>query len=144
LLLRLAFGWLPDRVGLRRMVLPAMAAYASGLLVLAAARGELGVLLAGLLCGIGHACAYPVYCSLVIARAHPAQRGAAMAIYISVEWAAMLIAGPMLGELIERAGYPVMFATLSAVLALGTALFHAFDRPGAALGAPAQGSSAKQ
>jgi len=128
LVLRVAFGWVPDRIGLRRMVLPAMAAYALGMVALAGARGTPGVLVSGLLAGIGHACAYPVYCSLVIARAHPAQRGAAMAIYISVEWAAMLAAGPLLGAQIERAGYGAAFITLAAVLAFGTAAFYALDR----------------
>jgi len=128
LVLRIAFGWIPDRIGLRRMVLPSMASYALGVMLLASASGDVAVLLGGLLCGIGHSYAYPVFFSLVVTRANPGERGSAMAIYASVDWAAILIAGPVLGLVIERAGYDGAFGSLLAVLGLGTAAFYALDR----------------
>jgi MFS family permease len=128
LVLRLGLGWIPDRVGLRRMVLPSMASYALGLGLLALARSGEEVLLAGLLCGIGHSYAYPVFFSLVVARANPGERGSAMAIYASVDWGAILISGPLLGLAIERGGYSAAFGALCAVLALGTVAFYALDR----------------
>jgi MFS family permease len=127
LVLRLAFGWIPDRVGLRRMVLPSMASYALGAGLLAVASSDGAVLLAGLLCGVGHSYAYPVFLSLVVTRANPGERGSAMAIYASVDWGAILVAGPLLGLVIERAGYGGAFYSLAALLALGTAAFYAFD-----------------
>jgi MFS family permease len=128
LLLRFGFGWIPDRVGLRRMVLPSLASYALGAALLAHADGAAEVLLAGVLCGVGHSYAYPVFLSLVVARALPGERGSAMAIYASIDWGAILAAGPLFGLVIERAGYPLAFYTLVALLALGTAAFYALDR----------------
>ena len=51
-------------------MLPSLAAYAFGALLLAVARSDTHVLLAGLLCGVGHSYAYPVFFSLVVARAN--------------------------------------------------------------------------
>jgi MFS family permease len=128
LVLRLVFGWIPDRVGLRRMVLPSMASYGLGAGLLAGAGSDARVLLAGLLCGIGHSYAYPVYYSLVVTRARAGERGSAMAIYASIDWGAILIAGPALGLVIEHAGYGAAFGALAGVLTLGTAGFYALDR----------------
>jgi MFS family permease len=128
LVLRLAFGWIPDRVGLRRMVLPSLAAYALGALLIAAAQSDGHVLLAGLLCGVGHSYAYPVFFSLVVARANPGARGSAMAVYASVDWGAFLLAPPVLGLAIEHGGYAAAFAALAGVLMAGTAAFYGLDR----------------
>ena len=116
LVLRSIFGWLPDRIGLRRMILPAMGCFAGGLLLLARAHGEASVLWAAALCGAGHGYTYPVLFSLVIARARPAQRGSAMSIYASVDWAGFLLSGPTMGLAIERAGYSTAYAALAALL----------------------------
>lgn len=128
LVLRSVFGGIPDRVGLRRMVLPALACYAAGLLLLARAGGAAPVLLAAALCGAGHGYAYPVLFSLVIARARPESRGSAMSVYASVDWAGFLLSGPVLGFAIERAGYAAAFSALAGLLALGCTLFYALDR----------------
>ena len=94
LALRVFLGWLPDRVGLRRMVLPALGCYALGTIVLANAQGSAAVLLAALLCGIGHSYGYPVFFSLVVTRARPIERGAAMTTYTCCDWAGFLVSGP--------------------------------------------------
>jgi MFS family permease len=128
LILRTAFGALPDRIGLRRMVLPALACYAAGLGLLAHAHGSTAVLCAAALCGAGHGYAYPVLFSLVITRARPEQRGSAMSVYASVDWGGFLLSGPAMGLTIEHAGYPTAYSALALLLALGCALFYLLDR----------------
>ena len=59
-LLRVFLGWLPDRLGSRRMVGIAMSCYACGFFVLALADTPAYVLAAGLLLGAGHGYAFPV------------------------------------------------------------------------------------
>jgi MFS family permease len=128
LLLRVFVGWLPDRVGLRRMVLPALGCYALGAVTLAFATSAWQVLLAALLCGIGHSYGYPVLFSLVVARARPEERGAAMTTYTCVDWAGYLVSGPLIGFIIERAGYPTAFIALAALLAAHVTAFYGLDR----------------
>lgn len=126
--LRVFFGALPDRVGLRRMVLPAVGSYALGAFALAASSGNASLLLAGALCGVGHGYGFPVLLSLVHSRAEPHARGTATGVYTAVDWSGNLLAPPLLGALIEHQGYPVGFITLGAVAFCGIALFYALDR----------------
>jgi len=126
--LRVFFGTLPDRIGLRRMVLPAVSAYAIGLFGLANASGNASLLLAGALCGVGHGYGFPVLLSLVVSRAHPAMRGTATGIYSTIDWLGNLLAPPLIGLLIERAGYGMGFSALGAIGLLGVAAFYALDR----------------
>ena len=128
LTLRVFLGALPDRIGLRRMVLPALGSYVLGILGLAHASGTPSLLLAGALCGVGHGYGFPVLLSLVVARAQPESRGTATGVYTAIDWIGNLLAPPLLGLLIERAGYPTSFAALSAFGALGVAGFYALDR----------------
>lgn len=126
--LRIFTGWLPDRVGPRRLLGVAMSCFAAGLVVLSAADGPLAVLVAGLLCGAGHAYTFPVLFSLVIERARPQERGSAAAFFTMLDWLALLAAGPLAGSMIERTGYDATFLALAALVALGIVAFHWLDR----------------
>src|SRR5690606_2418099 len=53
-LFRVFLGWVPDRLGARRMLGVAMLCYALGFAVLAGAGTPAAVLAAGAVCGIGH------------------------------------------------------------------------------------------
>jgi predicted MFS family arabinose efflux permease len=126
--LRIFTGWLPDRIGPRRLLGGAMSFFAAGLIVLSAAHTPSAVLLAGLLCGAGHAYTFPVLFSLVIERARPQERGSAAAFFTMLDWLALLGAGPLVGYLIERTGYDATFLTLAAFVALGIAAFYWLDQ----------------
>lgn len=127
-LLRVAFGWLPDRFGTRRMLGVAMLSYAIGFVLLAVARTPLPVLAAGLFCGVGHGYTYPVLFSLVVQRAAPHARGSAMAFYTALDWIGLLVSGAACGYLIEFAGFGATFSVLALLLVAGVAAFYRFDR----------------
>lgn len=126
--LRILLGWVPDRLGARRMLGGAMALYVAGLIMLSLADAAGDLVLAGLLCGAGHGYTFPVLLSLVVARAPPQERGAATAFFTMLDWLALLIAGPIVGYTIERAGYDPTFMGLALLLAAGGGLFYAVDR----------------
>lgn len=125
---RLFMGWLPDRLGTRRMLGISMLCYALGFVVLSLARSPAHVLAAGLLCGVGHGYTYPVLFSLVVERAKVRERGSAMAFYTTLDLLSPLIAGPIFGYVIEAAGYGAAFVGVALLLAAGVGLFYGTDR----------------
>jgi MFS family permease len=127
-LLRLAFGWVPERVGPKRALFPALALLASGFLVLAAATSAAAVAIAGTLCGLGHGFTFPILSGLVVARARPAERGAALSLFTALFDGGVLVGGPAFGLVIHVAGYSTMFATAAAVVLVGGVVFALWDR----------------
>jgi MFS family permease len=128
IVLRVFFGSLPDRIGPKRVLLPALLAQAAGFVVLAQATESNHVLLAGLLCGIGHGYGFPILFGIVVARADVAIRGTAMAIYTGLFDLGVLLGGPGLGFVIERFGYGVMYELTGGLVVLGWAVFAFWDR----------------
>ena len=125
---RLVLGWVPDRLGLTRVLGPALLAFAVGLLLLSVAGSAWEVWTAGFFCGVGHGYAFPILLGLVNRRARVTERGAAMAIYTTIDNGAVLVAGPVLGFLIETLGYTPMFRSAAGLLAVTTMLFWLWDR----------------
>ncbi|MGE3538332.1 MAG: MFS transporter [Candidatus Tectimicrobiota bacterium] len=125
---RLALGGLPARLGLSRMLAPALLAVVLGLTLLSTARQPWMLWCAGLFCGLGHGCAYPVLLGLVSRRARVSERGTAIALYTTIDDGAILLAGPALGLLIEVAGYRYMFGSVAGGLALTALLCWRWER----------------
>lgn len=125
---RLVFGWVPDRLGLKRVLGPALLIFASGLLLLSVAQSVWEVRAAALCCGIGHGYAFPILLGLVSQRAQATERGVAMAIYTTIDDGAMLLAGPACGFLVETMGYAAMFGGAAMLLSGATWLFFLWDR----------------
>jgi predicted MFS family arabinose efflux permease len=127
LVLRAFFGWLPDRAGPKRVLAPALAALAAGFAVLARAEVPTDVLVAGVLCGVGHGYTFPILSGLVVSRAPEENRGAALAVFTGLFDLGVLLGGPSFGFVIERAGYPAMFSTGAALTAAGALAFFAWE-----------------
>ena len=125
---RLLFGWVPDRLGLIRVLGPALLAFVVGLMLLSVAGSAWEVWIAAFFCGVGHGYAFPILLGLVNRRARMTERGAAMAIYTTIDDGAVLVAGPALGFLIETVGYAPMFRSVAGLLAGTTVLFLLWDR----------------
>ncbi|MDE0885728.1 MAG: MFS transporter [Myxococcota bacterium] len=139
--LRLGFGWLPDRVGPVRVLVPALLVFASGFLVLGFAQTTGAVLLAGLLGGIGHAYIFPILSGMVVMRASEAQRGSALAIFTGLADLGVVVGGPLYGELLERTGYEFLYAAVAVTVGLGLLVFLPWNarRGSAAVGRAALG-----
>jgi MFS family permease len=126
--LRLGLGWVPDRLGPERTLLPSVGCIAVGLALLGAAQSATHVVIAGVLVGIGHGYAFPILSSLVVTRGRPSERGSAMTLFTALFDGGMLLAGPLLGLLAEVTSHRVMFHAAAAV-ALAAALgFAVWDR----------------
>lgn len=128
LVLRVFFGWLPDRVGPKRVLLPALFTLATGFLLMSRADSAGEVALAGVFCGAGHGYTFPILFGMVVSRTRSADRGSAMAIYTALFDVGVLLGGPSLGLVIELAGYPTMYAVAASWIAVGTLVFAVWDR----------------
>ncbi|NIA25069.1 MAG: MFS transporter [Gammaproteobacteria bacterium] len=126
--LRLFGGSLPDRVGQMKVLYPALASATIGFIVLALAGGGGAVVAAGLLCGAGHAYAFPIMLALVVTRSRTADRGSAIAIFTGLFDLGALIGAPVLGAAIHYGNYPTMFFAVAAWTLLGTVVFARWDR----------------
>jgi MFS family permease len=127
LAVRVFFGRLPDRIGPKRVLLPALASLALGFGVLTGAATSTDLVAAGLFCGIGHGYTFPILFGLVITRASNANRGAAMAIFTGLADLGMLVGGPIFGALVERLGFGAMFGVAGVAVVVGAVAFFPWD-----------------
>ena len=126
--LRLVFGSLPDRIGPRRVLLPALVSLAAGFAMLAWARDTTDVIVAGTRCGLGHGYVFPIVFGLVITRASAAARGAAVASCVAFFDVGALIGGPVFGHLAENQGHADMFRAAALSVIASGAIFMIWDR----------------
>ncbi|MDJ0789179.1 MAG: MFS transporter [Myxococcota bacterium] len=127
LFLRVGFGWVPDRLGPKRVLAPSLGFLALGLVMLARADADLDLLWAGLCCGVGHGFTFPILFGLVVERTPAANRGMAMAVYTGLLDAGVLIGGPAMGFAVERAGFSAMYGLAAVALVVGGTLFFLWD-----------------
>ena len=126
--LRLLFAGLPDRIGPKRALFPAMATLGGGFALLTLASSSAHVLAAGVLCGLGHGLTFPILMGLVVSRAREADRGVAMSIFTALFDLGMLVGGPAFGALIDVRGFAPAFGAGGLLLAGGGLAFAAWDR----------------
>ena len=127
LFLRVFLGWLPDRIGPLRVLIPALVCLSLAFVLLAIATGWTEVVLAGLLFGIGHGFTFPILFGIVVTRARDADRGSAMGVLTGLFDLGMVLGGPFFGAIIVGAGFSAAFGTAAVVVAVGTLVFVAWD-----------------
>lgn len=126
--LRLFAGKLPQKLGPKRVLFPAMTAIAIGLAVLTMGRSTPAIAGAGVLLGMGHGFTFPIQLGLLVTRARAAERGAALAIFTALFDAGSMLGNPVFGRVAHAAGYRAMFGVASAMMLVGTAVFGLMDR----------------
>ncbi len=126
--LRLLAAWLPDRIGPKRVLYPALGSMALGFAVLALGGSAGTVALAGTLCGAGHGYAFPIVMGMVVSRAAETDRGSAMAIFTGLFDVGALLGGPAFGALIRLSGYPLMFLAAGTWMVAGGLVYGMWDR----------------
>lgn len=126
--LRVAFGWVPDRFGPKRALFPSIFAFGVSLGLLAIAREPVTMVVAGVFVGLGHGFAFPIMSALVVARAPASSRGSAVALFTAIFDAGILVGSPLLGVIAHVATLRVMFALAALVPIAAVVLFARWDR----------------
>jgi predicted MFS family arabinose efflux permease len=127
LILRIAFGWVPDRIGPHRALTPALLALVVGLVVMARASAPHDVAIAGFLCGLGHGYAFPILSGMVVNRVGDDARGTALAIFTGLFDLGMLVGSSAFGAIVEWTSFPALYAFGAVVLASALAAFSRWD-----------------
>ncbi len=126
--LRLFGGSLPDRLGRKRVLVPAMACMAAGAMVLSVSVSPSFLVGAGVLCGFGHGYAFPILSALVVERVRQRNRGRAVALFTATFDLGLLVGGPALGYVVEFQGYGTMFVVTGMCVLASLLAFLWFDR----------------
>lgn len=126
--LRLTTGWLPDRVGAKRVLGPSLILFAAGFVLLATASSTVHVVIAGALCGAGHGYAFPILYALAFGRADSHNRGSASAIFTGLFDVGALVGGPLFGALIAIFSYETMFLSAAGWVLVGGIVFAIWDK----------------
>jgi MFS family permease len=126
--LRVFLGWLPDRVGPKRVLFPALLCLALAFVLLGSAQTSRDVVIAGALVGVGHGFTFPILFGMLVTRARDAERGSAMAIFTALFDLGVVIGGPLFGFVIDVGGFGAMFQTAAVAVGVGLLVFILWDR----------------
>jgi MFS family permease len=132
IVLRVFFGWMPDRFGVPRTLYPALVAIAASLAVVALARDSVVLAVAGVLSGLGHGFAFPILSALTVTRAHPSDRGSAIALFTAIFDAGIVLGGFVFGAIAEASDLRTMYALAALMPIVGLMAFHFWERRRAA------------
>ncbi|MEW6271541.1 MAG: MFS transporter [Thermodesulfobacteriota bacterium] len=125
---RVVGGRLPERLGPRRLLVPALLAYAVGLALTPFTATQPPLLALGAVCGAGHGYAFPILNVLAVARTPGHVRGAVVSLYTAMIDLGQMAGAPLLGAIAMRS-FRAMFLTAAAALVLAALAMRIADRP---------------
>ena len=105
----------------------------AGIVVLAFAHGPWALIVAAVLAGAAHGVVFPILSSEVVSRARPSERGSAVATFTSIFGLSVLVFVPLIGLVIDLAGYSVAFAGVGLAVIGGSVAYHGLDARGGSL-----------
>jgi MFS family permease len=118
---RILGGRLPDRVGLQRVLFPALLVFAGGIFAIPHA-GPQALILVGAACGAGHGYVFPILTVLTAERVAPGQRGRAVTWFTVMFDLGTTLASPAFGAVAEWQGYAAMFTLAGTAMLAGVAM----------------------
>ena len=122
-LTRVTAGGLGDVFGRRRIILPALAALAVSIVLLAAARSTLALGGAAVFFGTAQGIVYPTLNAFTVDLADAAQLGRAQTLYNGTFNLGVTTGSIVLGSVVEAEGHRVMFLGAAGLAGVGLAIF---------------------
>lgn len=121
-------GTLADRVGHKKVLVPALALTSVGLALLVPRGTPIWLVSSALVFGLGFGSAFPVYTAHVMRHVSSARRGAAFGSMLCAFDVGIGLGSTSLGYVIERAGYGTAFALAAGLAALSLPYFLLAER----------------
>jgi MFS family permease len=125
-------GRLSDKHGRASVIIPGLVFAAAALLLLSVAGSILSFICVAVLFGLGFASVQPALMAMVIDRAPPGRRGAAMGIFATAMDAGIGLGAFIWGFVAKSAGFRSMFLSASCAALLGLLIFLKLNRAAAA------------
>lgn len=126
------YDTLPHRV----LLVTAVVAFGTGMILMAFAASAVMLAVAALIMGTAHGTAFPLLSSEVVNRARVNERGSAMATFTSLFDVALVAGAPAVGFLIDGFDYEVSFTVAGIALVVGMLVYWVWDRRMVAISAP--------
>ncbi|MFQ5478709.1 MAG: MFS transporter [Candidatus Binatia bacterium] len=120
---RLALGRTSDRVGRRRVIVPAMATMSLAVAMLAVTRSFAGVICAGVVFGLAQGLLYPTMNALVADWSSPTNIGRTQSLFSGSYSLGISLCAYLFGSIAENHGYTTMFVITLGLTGLGMAIF---------------------
>lgn len=127
---RLTSGTRFDLANPRRTIAAGISGLAGTLLLLSVASGTGIFLAAAVIGGIAHGVVFPLLSTEVVSRARTAERGSAVATFTSLFDIAILGVVPIVGGVIDLAGYTTAFSGLAVAMMGGVVMYLRWDQRG--------------
>ncbi|MEL6891619.1 MAG: MFS transporter [Actinomycetota bacterium] len=143
IVMRLAFGRVPDRIGPVRAASGALVITAIAAAVVALWAEPVGLYVGASLLAVGLSLQSPSFMSITVARAPERERGSAMATFTGFFDIANAIVGPSIGLIVAGVGYQTAFLFSGSMAVVALVLLRVFlsDHPGGRITMPIAGSS---
>ncbi len=125
---RILVGRAIDRIGHRRVLVPALSLATAGLALTALSTNALMLGAGGFIFGAGYGLMWPACAALIIGRARPERRGAAYGAMIAAFDTGIGTGSTALGVVIQHFGYRAAFGVAAALAALSAPYFLALER----------------
>ncbi len=128
LLTRPFSGRIADRLGYRRVLIPALCAMTIGLALLTGATARTPLMLSAAFFGLGFGTAYPVFVAYVMRDISDARRGAAIGAGLAAIDTGIGVGSVGVGWIIQRFGFGPAFGTAAVLSAIALPYFVIVDR----------------
>ena len=125
---RLTIGRALDRLGHRRVLMPALVAPAVGLSLVALAEGRLTLVAAAVVFGAGFGLVHPSFTAYVMSHVDDSRRGAAFGAILAAFDTGIGSGSSVVGWLVHAYGYRVAFVVASVIAALALPCFLIAER----------------